>query len=543
MNQATRLPDILFHVFSHTDSETDVSCAQVCRLWNDNVLDILWHRVTHLRRLFNLLGPLERINHDLLTFTHHHISNRRWQRFSFYANRIRYLECGDNSPGIHSQSFATVAISRPVLHLFPNLVHLTWKCDPGRPALSLSLSLLFLPPGLKSLTVDTGRDSSTGDLFAIDNFFGDVLQRAPHIRNLDFRSQIPFHDLGPALTKFLIGLTELRTVLLSDTLLSSDVITALAKCPNLQAIRLPPPHELVEMEEGALDDLEHFVPVLGPESFLCLTEIAFLAHLWNATRFLRNIVSFSPLRCILVRTLSLESPDNMEIFFTALAVACPGIESLAVSIVFGNVQQFDPVPFSCLEPVLVCRSITSFSIATPCPFAITDAQLTTLGSAWPHLELLKLNPAPFPQLAPAELTLSALPILGACCPKLRELALRVHPDTVPAIANAHMLPRLTTLRLGMSGCQYNDQDLAMFLAAATPPACHISSANYPLWDLVEDDSLCDHAEACEATFDDVLGLLPMLRRVHAQYDARIRALEDQVRRLSADRKGKGVDRG
>ncbi|KAJ7127934.1 hypothetical protein C8R44DRAFT_101075 [Mycena epipterygia] len=545
MNQATRLPDILLYVFEHTDSETDVSCAQVCRLWNDNILDILWYRVTQIRRLFKILGPLEKLNHNLMTFTHHHISNERWKRFSFYADRVRYLECRDHSPGIHSQSFATLAISRPVLHLFPNLVHLTWRCDPGRPAPSLTLALLFLHPGLVSLTVETGQDSSPGDLFAINNFFSDVVVRAPHIRHLDFRSQIPLHDLGPGLAKFVVGLTQLRTVLLSDALLASDVITALAKCPNLEAIRLPPPHELTTMEDGDLDDLENFIPVVGPNSFPCLTEIAFLAHLWNATRFLQNILPGSSLRRILVRTLSVECSENLAIFFDAVASDCPGIESLAVSVVFRDITGAEPVPFSCMEPMLACHALTSFTFATPCPLAITDSQLTTLAVAWPRLEILKLNPAPFPQWDPAALTLSALPILGEHCPNLRELALLVHPDMIPTPSPAHPLRRLTSLRLGVTGYRYDEQDLALFLAMATPPSCCIlPAALYPLWELVQDNSsLCENTETCEAMFDAALALLPMLRRVHAQYQDRIRALEDEVRRLSLDRKGKGVDRG
>lgn len=84
---------------------------------------------------------------------------------------MRNLEYGDSSRLIHKQTFATLAISRPVLHLFPNLTHLTWAKDPARPGPSLVLALLFLNPTLQSLKVVTGKEPYEGDLAAIANFF------------------------------------------------------------------------------------------------------------------------------------------------------------------------------------------------------------------------------------------------------------------------------------------------------------------------------------------------------------------------------------
>lgn len=63
---AVLLPDILLIVFQYTDFQTDVFCAQVCRTWNQNVLDFLWHRVTRPERLLRLLGPVGHVNPNLV---------------------------------------------------------------------------------------------------------------------------------------------------------------------------------------------------------------------------------------------------------------------------------------------------------------------------------------------------------------------------------------------------------------------------------------------------------------------------------------------
>ncbi|KAJ7482549.1 hypothetical protein FB451DRAFT_1170416 [Mycena latifolia] len=224
--------------------------------------------------------------------------------------------------------------------------------------------------------VDTGRDSAQGDLFAIDNFFDDVLQRAPRIRNLDFRSRISFHALGPALTRFILGLPELRTVLLSDTLLASDVIAVLAKCPHLEAIRLPPPHELAEIAEAR------------------------------------------PPRVAQVR-----------------------------------------------------------------------------------------------RTAP----------LAERCPRMPDLALNVHLDAAVPPGPPPLFRPLAHLRFGLSGCEYDEQQVVLFVVNATPAACRVQTEVIYLRDVAQNDALCDHVELREAGFVEVLVLLPMVRRVHAQYEARRRS--------------------
>ncbi|KAF5366683.1 hypothetical protein D9615_010714 [Tricholomella constricta] len=296
------------HLF--TDTSTNVACARVCKAWQENVLDILWYRIDRLDRLFRLLGPMGEINSQLV----YHISNERWDRFSFYANRARHLEVTDRLPEIHHQSFSTLSIARPVLHLLPNLTHLTWKKDPARPTSSLVLCLLFLTPGLKSLSVETGHSSEQGDLFAIDNFFKDVVHRCPRIERLEFRSDILFHDIGPSLSNFLTGFPGLKAVLLSDALLTSDVITALAKCPLLESIRMTDPSETTEVEEET-DDLQNYMPVIEDGAFPSLQEMDIKAHLWNVTSFLQSDIPAARLRRLVVRTLSLEDNANVAAFF------------------------------------------------------------------------------------------------------------------------------------------------------------------------------------------------------------------------------------
>lgn len=77
---------------------------------------------------------------------------------------------------------------------------------------------------------------------------------------------------------------------------------------------------------------------------------------------------------------------------------------------------------------------------------------------------------------------------------------------------------------------YSMEDFALFLADVTPPECKISGRSMSSA-LSFDDALRVDAAHCASKFENMLTLLPLFRRVHAQYKEKMRQLEEEVRRL------------
>ncbi|KAG6917571.1 hypothetical protein DXG01_002040 [Tephrocybe rancida] len=532
MHHTLEISDILGPVFSFTDPKTNIACTQVCKAWLENALDALWCRLDRLERLLRILGPMGQVGPQfprLLTLLRFHIDNDKWDRFLFYSKRIRHLEVTDRASEIHQQAFSTLSIARPFLHLLPNLTHLTWKKGPSQPAESLVLCILFLTPALKSLSVETGnQDASDGDLAAINNFFKDVVYRSPQMEFFELQSETSFRKLGPSLSNLFLELPALEAVTLSEHLLTSDIITALAKCPHLQAIRTS--NAPVGQEES--DDLENFMPVVEPGAFPCIREMSIKAHLWNVLSFLQSDFPAPRLRRLVVQTVIHEDNDNVGSFFKLIADTCPDIEMLALSMPYDTDTAIAGLPFSDLEPLLQCGSLTSFRLSTREPLDMDDTDAAKVAVAWPRLQELSLSPSPTGMKQEGNhITLEVMASFAQHCPLLEVLELYIESSPIPPTEARKLFPNLKTLVLGLVGASYTSETLAGFLTDITPPNCTIKGAAYIFVD--HEAHARAHASAAHSKLTKTLALLPMLRSVHAQYRQRLRAMEAEVERLLA----------
>lgn len=453
------------------------------------------------------------------SFAHRHIPYDRWDRFAYYANRVREFECTDAVPVLHYQSFSTLSISRPLLHVIPNLTHLTWKRDPARPAVSLAVCLLFLTPGLKNLSVVAGEASSQGDLSAIESFFQDVVRRSPQIENFEFRSDIPFRNLGPVLSNLVVGLPQLKTILLSETLLSSDVITALARCPLLEVVKMA-----TSGAQLAIDDLQNFMPVLEHGAFPNIKKMDMKAHLWNVAHFFQSAFPGSRLQHLFVRTLSPEKTESVGLFFELIAETCINIQSLALSIPHGSPEEDDskPLPFSSWTPLLRCKYLSNLTLNIPMPLNLDDTQAKQIAQCWPQMQRLELKSHTLDRW-PSEVypSLATLVVFAQHCLELRSLAIYIHSSVIPELKFRKMFRKLDTLDMGLTGTGYSPEDFAVFLTDIVPPTCVVTGTAFPP---------VYHAQS---KLDGVLKMLPMIRSIHAQYRKRLRTLEDEVQRVAS----------
>ncbi|KAG6820926.1 hypothetical protein H0H93_009700 [Arthromyces matolae] len=516
------------------DTRSNAACALVCNGWMESALDTLWQRIHRLEYLLRILGPMgdpSQRHSRVVTFLQLHITNDRWERFSYYSKRIRHLEVTDYPTEIHERAFSTLSFSRPILYLLPNLRHLRWAKDPKRPALSLVLCLLFLTPDLRSLSVDTGHfDHQEGDLFAIDNFFKDVVHRSPRIESFEFHSDILYHDLGPSLCNFLLGLPHLKTVVISDHLLTSDVVTALAKCPHLHSIRTNHNSDSNQME-----DLENFMPVIGPAAFPCLKEMEIRSHIWNAVSFLTSEFPAARLRHLSVQTILIEEGNNVGELFKIVADVCPGIESLELSMTSHldaeHIQRTPGLQFGDLEPLLRCTSLTSLKLSVPAPLDVDNLDVGEMAAAWPRLRELRLNAKPErTEPESKHITFEVMASFAQHCPQLEVLELYIESFYIPSLEARKPLRNLRNLDLGLVGTNYTPEDLASFLTDITPSKCHIGGSPYVFVDVQPQSRAV--ANVAYSKLMKTFGLIPMLRNIHAQYRDRLLTLEDEVSRLS-----------
>ncbi|KAG5653359.1 hypothetical protein H0H81_000860 [Sphagnurus paluster] len=374
------------------------------------------------------------------------------------------------------------------------------------------------------LSVTTGLDDG---LPAVKNFFQDVLRRSPQIEHLEFCSYIPFNDIAQTLSSFLVGLQNLRTIHLYEGLLASSVITALSKCRLLEFIHMTKIEETDPVPENAYKDLLNYIPSMDFGAFASLRGIDVKAHLWNVASFLQSEFPAARLRRIVVMTLMVEDNMSVQTFYSVVAETCPLIEFLDLQVIYDVAfDESERLPLTALKPLFSCTSLATFNLSTPIPLDFDDSDVLILASSWRHIRELNLNPRPMVyQPEGKHPTLSAMLHFAKYCPQLVSLGLYIDTSSIPAPSGRQAIPKLESLRLGLAGTTYKSEELALFLADVTPLSCSISGFH--------DTTTRAKINIAIAKWTKVGNLLPILRNVHAQYQARLKPLEAELHRLSA----------
>lgn len=542
MHQALHIGEILEIILRYTSRGTDAACVRVCRTWHEPALDAVWYHVYRLNALLSLLGPMEQTDdglyvsissgriphiqiliHESQTFIQPHISPERWERFLFYAKRTHSLEySGFRYGAIHPQSLATVAISRPFLHILPNLTHLTWYHHLEEPATTLMLSIPFMSPNLQSIKAHSEWDTNWGDKFPMRDFLRHIVVRSPHIQHLSLISDGPTSlELDAVLTNSISALYNLKTVLLSDTLLTANVVSVLSTCPHLEAIF---------QQESQPSPVGNSLPVLKNGAFPNLKEIHLQASLTSVIPFLRPPFPAAGLRWLSISTLTPESHGTISGFFETVGKYCTNIDGLELNAHLANHEDVqEPLPFAAVEPLLACKSLSSLSIDTPFFLNIEDTHLALMVSNWPRLRKLHLNPQPWPYPSHhIRLTFEIFRIFSRHCPDIEHLGVYIQP-TIPT-EPCGPLPKLQKLALGSNTVLYSVEDVAFFLTGVTPPTCtfavEYSRTPPPEW--VLGSALYESAKCLETA----ISLVPMMRKVDVLYRERLSALEGEIGRLT-----------
>lgn len=57
MHRVLSIPEILLHIFSLLPRSSNASNARVCQAWSDPALDVVWHDILNVTKMFDSLAP------------------------------------------------------------------------------------------------------------------------------------------------------------------------------------------------------------------------------------------------------------------------------------------------------------------------------------------------------------------------------------------------------------------------------------------------------------------------------------------------------
>jgi hypothetical protein len=123
---------------------------------------------------------------------------------------------------------ATMALWRPVCHIFPMLQGIVWNATDVR---SLVDSVLLVSPTVTTFNFSIEDIEDAGQIF--DAFFQEVGSRLLHIASLTIRTNLPASAFGAALTGLVSNSLNLKKCTLPKYGLTTNMFLALSRLPKL----------------------------------------------------------------------------------------------------------------------------------------------------------------------------------------------------------------------------------------------------------------------------------------------------------------------
>lgn len=554
------IPEILELIFTFLDAETNTVNALVCRKWSELALNNVWRDVSDLRRLFSLLAPMrnaplsryDRTYRDEYTFTRS-LDVNDWERFKFYARRVRSLSLDEDEDSIcvAKEAFDEIGRARVTLNVLPNLRSLTWVTHSID---RMRLSLMFQHENITDFSVFLLRTTT----YPISTFFQEVRLRMPLLKVLDLRFKFPAREVEDDLIDLFNGLPRLRKVVLPLFTFTSRVFAALSTHQELDTVQF---EFMATQGGGDIQDVVHFDPQLREGAFPLLADLSLSANIVDATRFLRGTFAPRNLTTLFLHTLSASSPAETFDFLTAVAESCRVLNRLFLDFftsaeIRSNLTT-PSITWQTLRPILSCAKLVEFEVRWDRAFEITQDDVEEMAAKWPTLETLLLNCEPMHVPTPTTLDLRALIPFALHCPNIAEVGLYLSGavDFDPAdVAPVTPFKTLRRICFGTSPLT-NPGPAALFLSQLCPLGCEVSSGitwpdGFAIRDDVVDETALDDLNRQATTWfnswKEVQRTLPLLTQLRMQERARRDALEKEVedlrirQRLMADMRSMGL---
>ncbi|KAL5512413.1 hypothetical protein ACEPAG_3405 [Sanghuangporus baumii] len=449
----------------------------------------VWEMDPPLTALFGLLAALVSLSPGLsiginfVVFSQP-IERERWERFSFYAAKVKYLsvvypEFSDEAFPDES-IFVDMAIDRTMLVLFPNIKSLRVEQLPPR---FMGFCRLMYHRTLTKVAFSF-RGSRHASM-EVEPAIRELSLRAPFIRDLsvgleDYGSDDPASFISDELSRFQC----LERLELPPVMVTNHVFELLAILPSLQRIDLLSPDW---EEEGYVEAINNDFRVTN-DAFPSLRTLRISCDCFGFdSLFLSS--AFSRLVSLHLDLCYYESRERLQYCLQTLSEACKELRHLIVScrtLELGD----EPVIAETLSPLKSFPILESIHFGLHQRIGISDEELVDLIVGCPQLHSLYLNAVHLTEPKPT-LTIGCLQLLAKRKESERVERLAIYVD---ATRNSEPLPdpiplaNLKYIFFGTSPVSPRS-DIVKYLDKTLPPSCRmITFPDMPLCQYAVDNT-------------------------------------------------------
>lgn len=373
------------------------------------------------------------------------------------CERIRSISF-DNPPGLSQAALYQIAVTRPVVTLFPNLQDIAGDMD----------SAYFDPPYMSPSVRELIMDGEILDAKFLGSRAQQIVENMPSLTSFYFCASGRASLIEPGLCRLLEALTDLNTIHLPTNHFQPHLIYRISHLPRLRHLYFV----FHGSQHQPLRPNRQFVPRPGNNAFSSLQELGLFATL----REIRSLLLHDHFPTSNLTTLSLTFCDNEDLhslrnLLENLAMTSPTLKSLAIILDHFNVPC---VAFADFSSALNFPCLTEFTLCGRTEMAFSDEEAEQLASHWPHLVNLDLSPI-FPLSTSCQLTLRSLAHFARYCPKLKSLRLCVDTEfDIPSHTEAYRFAALELLYLSPSPID-SSHEVARFVATSLPDTAEFYS--------------------------------------------------------------------
>ena len=404
MHPVLQIQDIVWNIFGHCCLPTRASAtsdlpalARTCRAFKEPALDVLWEELLDPSPLAQCLPKASSQVDDVSRFPisatfylivnvfsycstkcysfHRPLTQIEWGILRSYTRRIRSIS--DDKDALDWKSVRTFLNPRTTEPLFPNLRHLYTT-----QSTEIKHFLCMPFPSLSSFTVDFIDEDQ--DPFVLQGPLESFSKSSPNISRLSIYLSLPDAAFSNFFSSYIRQWQDLRDVDCPIIDLDLDALVHLSHMPALTQLKCTPCVGLPASDKPLVFSNLHYLKLYS-------------ASLESISRLLSRI----RLPAMTEFYISVPTCPPKENFFSCLlasvqtSVIDHNIRELGVDQTFDDEQDEKVTPIVLdledLKPCMAFSNLRCLSINLAWHVNLTDSDLLTLASAWPHLERLHIN--------------------------------------------------------------------------------------------------------------------------------------------------------
>lgn len=397
-----------------------------------------------------------------------------------------------------------------------------------------------MSPSVRSLDVAI----PTVEEIHVEAFFAMAQVRTPNVRVFQFECSHRVTVVERWLCNLLESYKSLRELGLSHYFLTTNVIAAASRLPELQEILLWSRTPVGDVEDVMGLNMRQLEKGAFPKlrAFSLDASLAQMQIFASKQHFNPSILKY-----LHITSLEIERPNDLRDFLETLIEACPPLETLVLSMLVKWVELSTPpqITLDHIRPVLGSKHLLDFDVTYNYPFSITDVDLEFIARSWPKLRTFMLSEYPYFRSDDIDLpTLGSLLPFAEHCPDLVNLGLFLNVSLPFPAPSASIKPfkKLEILNFGQSYIQDADViRVASFVSRLCDPSVQIKMGHAvsvysfsPCLAINNEDTSDTEIATRNDRWEKVVSAVSVLREARQLELDRIKELEARLAELTAE---------